>query len=38
MTVQTMHRNTPLSNAALQAYAPSIFATTPWQGMSSRYT
>jgi hypothetical protein len=38
MTVQTMHRNAPLSNQALQAYAPSIFATTPWQGMSSRYT
>lgn len=29
--------NRPLSNQELKTLAPSIFATEPWQGMSSRY-
>lgn len=33
-----INQNTVLSNDELRAYAPSVFATEPWQGMSSRYT
>jgi len=32
-----MNQNTILSNDRLQAVAPSIFATEPWERMSSRY-
>ncbi len=33
-----MRNQTALSNEALRAIAPSIFAVEPWQGMSERYT
>lgn len=31
------HFSTPLTNDQLQAYAPSIFATQPWERMSEKY-
>ena len=33
-----MRTQTPLDNAQLMHYAPSIFASQPWENMSARYT
>jgi len=35
--MNTFRTQTPLSNEQLRAIAPSIFATEPWHGMSSKY-
>jgi len=38
MTTRDFYRNQPLSNDQLMRFAPSVFATKPWQAMSARYS
>lgn len=38
MNVQQLYRNQPLNNDQLMRFAPSVFATKPWQAMSARYS
>src|SRR5215468_8800558 len=37
-TMTTRFQNAPLTNDQLMRFAPSVFATKPWQEMSARYS